>query len=120
VAVLAGLRQPTSADIEAELPALLQELGTSLPEKREALKLHVDTVAHEIVAGSVTPYAGAARMKSVTFRDVGDEYWDQLAEFYGLAIEYEERNRPASELDPDTVATAQAFLSRGGLRISSD
>jgi hypothetical protein len=47
VAILAGLRRPTSADILDELPALLDELGVALPEKRVALKTHVDAIAHE-------------------------------------------------------------------------
>lgn len=51
VAVLAGLQRPTTADVLDELPALLQELGAIGPEEREALKTHVDAMAHETSSG---------------------------------------------------------------------
>ncbi len=117
VAVLAGLQGPTQADILAELPALLEELGASLPEKREALKAYVDAVAQDIVDGTVTPYHGAAQIRSVSYQDSDNELWDQFSTFYALAEEYEEWEPSVAELDPETVATAKAFLASGGLQI---
>jgi hypothetical protein len=118
IAVLAGLQRPTSADVEAELPALLEELRVSLPGRREALKIHVDAVARDIVLGVVTPSVGASRISSAA--DERDELWDQFGTFVGLAVEYAEENRPASELDLETVARAKALLAAGGLQITPD
>ena len=118
VAVLAGLQRPTSADIEEELPALLEELRVSLPERREALKIHVDAVARDIVLGVVTPSVGASQISSASYAAERGELWDQFATFVGLALEYEEENRPAAELDPVTVADAKALLAAGGLQIT--
>ena len=120
VAVLAGLQRPTGADIEEELPALLEELRVSLPERREALKIHVDAVARNIVFGVVTPSVGASLINSASYADERDELWDQFASFVGLAVEYDEQNRPASELDPETVACAKALLAAGGLQVTPD
>jgi hypothetical protein len=55
VAVLAGLMQPTRADIEDHLPRLLYEIGAHRPSPSEALKVLVDLTAHEIVAGELDP-----------------------------------------------------------------
>jgi hypothetical protein len=68
VAVLAGLQRPTSADVEAELPALLEELRVSLPERREALKIHVDAVARDVVLGVVTPSVGTSQISRLRRR----------------------------------------------------
>ena len=118
VAVLAGLQRPTTADVLDELPALLEELRVSLPERREALKIHVDAVARDIVLGVVTPRVGAIQIGSASYGDERGELWDQFATFVGLAVEYDEENRPASELDPETVAGAKALLAVGGLQIT--
>ena len=119
VAVLAGLERPASADIEEELPALLEELRVSLPERSDALKIHVDAVARDIVLGVITPSVGASLIRSVSY-DERNELWDQFATFVGLAVEYDEENRPAAELDPETIAGAQALLAAGGLQITPD
>ena len=118
VAVLAGLERPASADIEEVLPALLEELRVSLPERSNALKIHVDAVARDIVLGVMTPSAGASQIRWVSSADERNELWDQLATFVGLAVEYDEENRPAAELDPETVASARALLAAGGLQIT--
>ena len=120
VAVLAGLERPASADIEEELPALLEELRVSLPERSDALKIHVDAVARDIVLGVITPSVGASQIRSVSYGDERNELWDQFATFVGLAVEYDEENRPAAELDPETIAGAQALLAAGGLQITPD
>ena len=117
VAVLAGLHKPTGADVLDEIPALLQELGVALPGESEALKVYVDAVASDIVNGAVTPSTGAMQIRAVYYK-AGDEYWEQFAEFYGCAVEYEELNRPTLELDSETRATARDFLASGGLQIT--
>ena len=117
VAVLAGLSRPTGSEIEEQLPALLRELGVTLPSERDAVKVAVDGLAREIVSGTVPPAAGAAGMASYvrTFQD-DDTIWDQLAVFYGLAIELDEENRPSSVLDPEIVDATSTLLAAGVLR----
>jgi hypothetical protein len=119
VAVLGGLKRPTSADVEDELPALLHELGVTLPSEREAAKVAVDALARVIVAGTVEPSWGADVMRGYHYRLYKDEdISDQLWIFVGLAVEREEENRRASAIDRDVVHAASAFLESGGLRIA--
>jgi hypothetical protein len=75
------------------------------------------------VNGSLTPAEGADQI-FVTYFDHADHsdkrLWDQFAVLYWLAIEYREESQPASVLDPETVAAAEALLAAGGLRVKLD
>lgn len=121
VAVLAGAHDPTRADIEDELPAVLRDLGRSRPSELQALKTLVDDCAARIIEGDVEPVAGASHIWSLWgyAEDPDDrpELWTDFRPFIGLASECENRGPHVAGYASDIVEEAQALLRRGGLNI---
>jgi hypothetical protein len=122
VAVLAGARHPTRADVEDELPALLRELGRRRPSELEALKTLVDDCAARIVDGEIEPVAGASHIWSLwgyaADPDNRPELWPDIAQFVGFARECENPGPHVAEYTADIAEEARALLDRGGLNIS--
>lgn len=122
VSVLAGLQRPTRADVDAELPRLLRELGTVRPSEPEALKTLVDDCVARIVAGTLPTAAGAERIAALSRSgldpDRHPETWLDIVSLIGTAEPAESADLP----DPDSFAgamleQARAMLGRGGLNI---
>lgn len=121
VAVLGGAHDPTRADVEDELPALLRDLGRSRPSELEALKTLVDDCAARIVEGDVEPVAGAAHIWALwgyaADPDDRPELWVDFRPFVGLASECENPGPHVAKYAADIVEEARALLHRGGLNI---
>lgn len=121
VAVIAGLDRPTRRDVEDELPALLGELGLSLPSRGAALKTVVDDVAREIVVGTVAPYQGARQIwayEALSESEREPKLWEQFRPFIGLASQREDYPDHAAEYDAEIIGEARTLLDQGGLAVT--
>ncbi len=122
VAVWAGLQRPTRAEIDSELPGLLEELGLGRPAPLEAMKTLVDEVARAVVSGSVAPRAGA-RLIGEIWRsgfDTGDhpESWLDIGQLVGFAHDGVVPAGSALPAAAEVTEGARALLERGGLNTS--
>ena len=118
VAVIAGSRATTRAEIDAELPRLLRALGTQLPTDDEALKSLVDDCAQRIADGRLDPSRGASMMWEFWANEnEGRAFYEQVRHFISLADECFEPGPHVAGCRAQVVAEAMAFLDRGGLRL---
>jgi hypothetical protein len=118
VAVLAGMRRPSRAEVEDELMALLRRLRVARPTRSAAIKTVVDACARRMVEGDVSPSAGAHRIWLWANECYDDaDVFKQLAIFVGLASEWDDDEDHRSAYETDMLEEARALLDAGGLRI---
>lgn len=119
MAILAGLQDPTRAEIEDELPRLFHEIGVTRPTWPEAFKIIVDDALRRIVSGTTAPYEGARELWSRSHAVDNAQEWHQLEAFVGLASQCEDDPAGRSAYETDIVAEAQAMLDDGGVAMSN-
>lgn len=129
VAVLAGLQRPTRAEIEAELPGLLRDLGAARPTRLDAFKRLADDRAAGIASGSVEPLPGAEYITALWHSgfasdqpdsavDRHPELWLDVRPFV-TTMGPEIPAAPAGARAAGIVEHAHAVMGRGGFNISS-
>lgn len=90
--------------------AALDELGSPVPSKDDALWWLVRRAAKQIVSGDLSPSRGAAWIWSNAAHEVEEE--GDLRIFVGLASEREDHPEAGDEIDKQIVAAAMELLDR--------
>jgi hypothetical protein len=121
IALLAGLDNPTKADIEDLMPRLLRDLGVQRPTRALAVKELADDVARQVVEGALPPVAGAEAMWGL-WGYCEEPYeasptWQDIRPFVGWASECENPGPHVEGYETDIRRYAAELLARGGLRV---
>ena len=123
VAMLAGLDNPTKADIEDLVPRLLSDVGLQRPTRAVAVKELADDVARQVVGGGLHPVAGAEAIWGLwgycAEADEASATWRDIRPFIGWASECENPGPHVEQYESDIRRYAAELLARGGVRVES-
>lgn len=121
VALLAGLRGPTRAEIEDVMPRLLTDTGRVRPTRIQAVKALADHVFRQVDDGTLQPVAGATAVWALWgYSEEGDEaspMWQDIRPFIGWASECESPGPHVAQYEQDIRRYTAELLARGGLRV---
>ena len=114
---LAGEIDTTAATCEPLFRRALAELSIPFPDRRAAQIGVALYHARRIVEGSVSPYQGARAIWWGAANDAQldhSPHWDKLAQFVGLASEYEDNPSNRDAYAADIMKAARDLLRSSG------
>ena len=88
--LLAGESHPTWAECGPLFRCALQELGITPLSRTEAAHVLLRHAAERILNASMSPYEGACEISDVARCFWGEELWQRLSIFIGLASEWQD------------------------------
>jgi len=114
---LAGEIEPTATTCEPLFRRALAELSIPYPDRRAAQMCVALYHARRIVDGTVSPYQGARAIRWGAANDAQAEHgpnWDKLAQFVGLASEYEDNPDNREAYAKDLMKAAHDLIRGSG------
>jgi hypothetical protein len=117
---LAGMEHASWSEIEPVVARAFADRGREFPDDNQAVKAVADSIARQMVAGTLDPEAGARKLgRDLAWRVNGQPACEDLMPFTALwghldAVEAGRLNR--DEIRKAMVSEAEAMLERGGVR----
>lgn len=84
LAQLAGMEHATWSEIEPVVARVLVERRRAVPDKEQAVKAVADSIARQMVGGSIGPVIGADRLHKLAWRVDGRPAFADLVPFIAL------------------------------------
>jgi len=117
--ILAGLTVGDFQEATTMFDRVLSELNVTIPNKRDAVSLLVQMVAHEIVAGSVAPYEGAKKIWDLSL-SYPEEKLSEFDPFVYAASEWEDRPEDRHFFEDGIVVAAKELVENGSVNGSQE